>query len=81
MTINNPRSNPPRGPFYREHSHNRLGLTLGAIACALIVGVGFYSLRHHKRVPTAANPPAVTAPATRVPAPVHDETTGQTAPR
>jgi hypothetical protein len=80
MSIN-PRPLRPRGPFYRERTNYALGFTLSAVAVALILGVGVYSLSQHKRGPTAANPPAVTAPAPRVPAPVQDETTGQLAPR
>jgi hypothetical protein len=72
MTVN-PRPLLPRGSVHREGI--TLGMAIGAIAIALIVGVGIYTLSHHHRVPTAANPPAVTAPA-----PVQDETTGQLAP-
>lgn len=79
MTINR-RPVPPHGPFHREGINNTLGMAIGAIAIALIVGVGFYTLSHHHRVPTAASPPAATAPATPAPAPVQDETTGQLAP-
>ena len=41
MTVN-PRPLPPRGPFHREGINNTLGMTIGAIAIALIVGVGIY---------------------------------------
>ena len=79
MTVN-PRPLSPRGPFHREGIHNALGMAIGAIAIALIVGVGIYTLSHDHRIPTAPNPRAVTAPAARVPAPVQDETNGQLAP-
>ena len=74
-------TNPPR--HVREQTSD--GTWMGAaIAVAVIVGLGFWALSHRSEPTTAANPPAVTAapaPATGVPAPRPEETTGQAAPR
>jgi hypothetical protein len=54
-----------------------------AIALLVVLGLAIYALTRHDTT-TAANPPGVTsapAPATGVPSPAPQETTGQTAPR
>lgn len=51
----------------------------GAVAIALVFGLGFWMMNHDSK-PVATNPPPVVTSAPRVPAPVPDETTGQTQP-
>jgi hypothetical protein len=74
-----PGTNPPR--YVRET--NNTPWIGGAIAIAVVLGLGFWAMSHRTGT-TTANPPAVTAapaPATGVPAPPPQETTGQAAPR
>jgi hypothetical protein len=80
MSINDPRQTPPRGPYVKEKSN--APMIGGAIALAVVLGVGFWFM-NHRSAPVAANPPTATqapAPATGVPV-RPDETTGQAAPR
>ena len=79
MAINDPRQSPPRGPYVQEKSN--APMIGGAIALAVVLGVGFWFM-NHRSAPVAANPPTAThAPATGVAVPRLDETTGQAAPR
>jgi hypothetical protein len=81
MAINNPRQSRPRGPYVQEKSN--APLIGGAIALAVVLVVGVWFM-NHRSATVAANPPTAThapAPATGVPGPRPEETTGQAAPR
>jgi hypothetical protein len=79
--MSDPYRDPARAPYVQET--NKTPWIAGGIAVALLLAFGLWAMDH--RTPTtAAVPPVVTAapaPATGVPGPAPQETTGQTAPR
>ena len=87
MSMNDPRptdsrASPPRGPYVREQSNNGV-LWIGAlIAGAIVLGfVAWGTMSNNRHV--TANPAVIVtpAPATGVPAPAPETTTGQAVPR
>src|SRR4051812_9012636 len=72
-----------RDQYGRTRTNGMMGWTLSIIAAAVALGLLVYNFASKNDAPNPPNPPAVTsapAPATGVPAPRPEQTTGQTAP-